>query len=387
MTSLRAKKINSPRILFILTLPPPAHGSNLINKIIWETDWSHYFSCQLLDISDHRDIRNIGHFDLPNIYLALKKAWELRQLLRKSNPDLVYLPIAQNTPAFLRDSLFIHLIQAGRPPHPRIAIHLHGSRFRLFYESSSPVLRVLIRCTLSRVKAAIILSPRFIPIFSPWIKNIYVVPNGLDFVLPAGSKEKRESKPEKMVTITYLSNLLVAKGIVDWLRAIPSLKKKYPQAQFKIAGEIWTEKKDKKRKQQIIQTNLTEVCKLEGVSYLGPVDQEEKQRLLAATDIYVLPSYDEGQPLSLIEAMAASCAIVATSVGAIPDMIEDGRSGLLLPPGVPQLLIEKVCQLIENISERQALARAARARYEKQYTKEAFINRLRETFYLILETG
>jgi len=381
-----------PSILFILTFPPPDHGSTFMNQNLWNSEIQNKFRCFLLDISDHRDLTNIGRIDWHNIFLAIIGAIGLIKILREKKPQLIYLPVSQNLLAFCRDGLYIHLARwfAPRSQRPKIVIHLHGSRFRHFYEEASWWFKLFIQSALRKVDSAIVLSQALSSIFSPWIKKIFVVPNGLDLIAPKSLKEKidslkKETQAEtKIPVVTFLSNLLIAKGILDFLEAIPLVKAQNPDVCFKIAGEIWPPKKQGNQKVSI-EKKLASITALPGVEYLGPVRGEEKIKLLEATDIFVLPSYDEGQPLSLIEAMAAGCAIIATSVGAIPETISDGNEGLLIPPGNPQLLAAKINLLLSDAVLRKRLALRARLRYEKNYTKERFIAKMMETLLTIIK--
>ena len=95
------------KILMILNLPPPYHGSNVANETLWNSKIKESFDCDLLDISDRRSIDNLGKFDLTNVYLALKNICQFIGKLKKTKLDLIYLPVSQNNLAYFRDGLFI----------------------------------------------------------------------------------------------------------------------------------------------------------------------------------------------------------------------------------------------------------------------------------------
>ena len=95
---------------------------------------------------------------------------------------------------------------------------------------------------------------------------------------------------------------------------------------------------------------------------LGFVPHEEVQRLLARAAVVVLPSHREGLPMVLLEAMAHGRAVVATPVGGIPSLVEDGVTGLLVPPGDPKALREAVKRLLADPDLRRRLGEAARAK-------------------------
>ena len=90
--------------------------------------------------------------------------------------------------------------------------------------------------------------------------------------------------------------------------------------------------------------------------------REELSRIMAGTDIFLMSSILEGQPLGVVEAMAYGCPIVTTAVGGIPELIQDGVNGLLCPPEDPQCLAEKIkLMLDDDPALRQRLGTAARA--------------------------
>ncbi|MFV1991746.1 MAG: glycosyltransferase family 4 protein, partial [Acidimicrobiales bacterium] len=91
----------------------------------------------------------------------------------------------------------------------------------------------------------------------------------------------------------------------------------------------------------------------------------ELAQIMRATDIFVVSSILEGQPLSVVEAMSFGCPIVATAVGGIPELIADGINGLLCMPADPECLATKIRVLIDNPNLREDLARAARKTYEQ----------------------
>lgn len=93
--------------------------------------------------------------------------------------------------------------------------------------------------------------------------------------------------------------------------------------------------------------------------WIGP---EERDRVLAASQVFVLPSYDEGLPMALLEAMAVGLVPITTPVGGIPEAVTDGVDGLLVPPGDTAALAAALARVAGDPQDRAALAAAARAR-------------------------
>jgi glycosyltransferase involved in cell wall biosynthesis len=135
------------------------------------------------------------------------------------------------------------------------------------------------------------------------------------------------------------------------------VKKTHPNIEFKVYGE------GELRDELLAKA---ENLGLDGSTiFMGAfTDREELSRIMAGTDIFLLSSILEGQPLAVVEAMAYGCPIVSTNVGGIPELITDGANGLLCLPEKPQCLAEKINLLIDDSASRERLGRAARSFYE-----------------------
>src|SRR5581483_1657315 len=98
----------------------------------------------------------------------------------------------------------------------------------------------------------------------------------------------------------------------------------------------------------------------EHVRFLGYQSQPQVRQLLAATDVFVMTSFAEGVPVVLMEAMASGVPVVATRIAGVPELVEDGISGYLIPPGDAASLTERVRELLANAELRQRLGNAGR---------------------------
>jgi glycosyltransferase involved in cell wall biosynthesis len=93
-----------------------------------------------------------------------------------------------------------------------------------------------------------------------------------------------------------------------------------------------------------------------------------------------LPSYAEGLPMSVLEAMAAGCPVVATNVGGMPDLITNGVDGLLVPPGDPDALAAALQRILRDHAFAQQLGNAARQTIANRYTAERSLERLEQMY-------
>jgi glycosyltransferase involved in cell wall biosynthesis len=169
---------------------------------------------------------------------------------------------------------------------------------------------------------------------------------------------QRSRSEDAPLRITTLARLSVAKGLTYLLEAILRVKETYPASQFRVYG-------DGPLRQELMA--YAEKLGLDGNAiFVGAfTEREELSHIMAQTDIFVMSSILEGQPLSLVEAMAYGCPIVTTSVGGIPEIIQDGVNGLLCKPKNPECLAQKIVTLIENPSLRERLSQMARESYDQ----------------------
>lgn len=158
------------------------------------------------------------------------------------------------------------------------------------------------------------------------------------------------------ICIGFVSRLETAKGVRELLEAYKKLLLSHRNIKLLIAGD------------GSLNQEVTQFAKENpSVSYIGHFSGDIS-KLLTTIDIFVLPSYQEGLPYSVIEACMASCSIVASRVGGIPEIITDQLSGLLIPPNNPNALYHALNELVSNPTKRIEFARNARAVYLEKFT-------------------
>ncbi|RLI52394.1 MAG: hypothetical protein DRP09_18020 [Candidatus Thorarchaeota archaeon] len=191
--------------------------------------------------------------------------------------------------------------------------------------------------------------------------TVKVIYNGVDPVKfnPRRKKEAKEHFSELTdigaPKVLYLSRLVEKKGVNILLRVIPKILKKL-DAHFVFAGPG---KDSYFKKYEIPEKHYT---------FLGYVDHELTPFLYALADIFVLPSFYENFPISILEAMASETAVVSTNVGGIPEMIASGYNGILIPPKDVDSLANALIQLIENDHLRKKIERNARKTILRKFT-------------------
>lgn len=197
-------------------------------------------------------------------------------------------------------------------------------------------------------------------------ERVRFVPNGIPAVPSVGRAEARRAlglDPAAPVVLA-VCELRAQKAVEVLVRAAALLRSGLPHLAVLVAGE-GPERHALTR--LIVETDAP-------VELLGT--RTDVPRLLGAADVAVLSSDFEGSPLSVMEYMAAARPVVATAVGGVPDLIEDGVHGLLVPPRDAQALAEALRSLLSDPDRARALGEQGRERQQREFTLEAMVGRL-----------
>ena len=117
------------------------------------------------------------------------------------------------------------------------------------------------------------------------------------------------------------------------------------------------------------------------MNFLGEVLGERKEEIMVSSDVFVfVPQQGEGQPLVILEAMAAGLPVITCKTGAIEETIVEGQNGFFVEPGNPKQIADKILYLIENRDEISRIGENCRRRYESKYTLDIFIKNLKNVF-------
>lgn len=352
-------------ILFIGPIPPPYHGVSVADNMLLSSDAAKKYNIHVIDTAKGKSIGDIEKLKFKNYINALYSIIEVLIQLLFFRIDEVYVPISQNKRAFIRDSLYIKLAKLFKK---KIIIHLHGGNFKNFYNDSSRLLQKYIYSSLKGVNAAIVLGNSLRYIFKDIVDDskIYVVENGINF--KADSVKKQYSKKKK---ILYLGNLVEMKGVLNIVRAIPSILAVDKNVFFTFVG-AWESRSFKNKVMNIIQNNNLD----EYVSFKGVLTGKDKEGELKESDIFLFPPYcEEGQPLVLIEAMAAGLPIITTNRGCISEMIVHDENGIIIEKNNVEDIVRAVIKLINDMELCKRFSTNNIERYKSYYTQEDFCNR------------
>lgn len=195
-------------------------------------------------------------------------------------------------------------------------------------------------------------------------RRLTTIRNGIDIATFASTPNAKSAARQALglsqhqPIIGCLGNLYPVKGHTHLVQAAAAICRRYPDAVFLFAG--------RGKMLDTLRQQATELEIIGNVRFLG--FRDDTPALLAAMDIFVLPSLSEGLPLSLLEAMAANTPVVASRVGGIPEVISHEQNGLLVEPADANALAQHILRLLDNPTLASTLAARAKTDVTAHYS-------------------
>lgn len=294
---------------------------------------------------------------------ALKGYVAFRRLLRKDRPDLVHVHSSFG-PSFYRKMPFILWSASRGIP---VVNHIHGAEFDAFYENASGAKRKRVRKVYGRCTRLVALSEE-------WAARLQqIVPRERIDVLENYCRIPEEpfDKGRNKKQVLFMGELGERKGCFDIPAVWERVKEKCPGATLVMAGD---------GEMVRVREAFSRKGLVEDVSFPGWVRGKEKERLLCESAVFLFPSYHEGMPMAVLEAMGYGLGIVTTTVGGIPQLIAHGRSGFLEAPGDLAAMAEDVSALIQDEALCRDMGELARKTAEEKYSLKIHLQKLEETY-------
>lgn len=286
------------------------------------------------------------------------------RMLAAGQVGLVHLHVASRA-SFWRKSVFFLLSRLFRKP---VVLHLHGGEFAIFYgNESGPLRRRFISWVFDHAAYVVVLSAKW----KQWVHSISRNPHVDVISNPVIMPESVAAWDSRRGTqVLCLGRLNKGKGSYDLLEAVARLNPATP-IELYLGGDGELDK---------VQQRARELGIADRVHVLGWVQSEAKARELAQASVFVLPSYNEGLPMSVLEAMAAGLPVVSTPVGGIPEAVQDGVEGFLVRPGDVQALADRLQRLATDAELARSMGAAARRKVETDYCAQAVVPRIEKIY-------
>lgn len=307
----------------------------------------------------------------------LKAMLKLYQLIRREKPHLVHLHLLK--------ARFLGGLAAKAAGAPCILETFHGDLFTGYYGSlkTQAILmaeRILGYFVMHKVLAIServrenILRFRVAP-----PRKVTVVPLGLELEkfmhveMFAGKLKAELGIQKNNLLVGIIGRMVPIKGHRYFLQAAREVLRVYPAVSFIVVGD------------GVLRKSLESECRQLGISesvfFLGW--RRDVAKIFADLDIVVMSSLNEGTPVSLIEAMAAGKAVVGTAVGGVPDVIEDGVTGLLVPPEDLRALADSILGLLNDDGLRRVLGERARAAVYPKYDVSRLVADMKDLYFKV----
>ena len=312
-----------------------------------------------------------GHLGMPSVLFvfahALAKFW---YAIRHGDVDLLHLNLAHGGSLY-RKLILARIAHRARIPY---VVHLHGSRFDEFWAGASPVVQRWITLLFADSAAIVVLGrvwERLILRHLPHLQDrITILPNATE-----SHVTRRIGNNSAPVQICFLGLIGERKGTFNLIAALNAIKDE-DDWKATIAGNGEVEK---------CRAQVSELGLVDRITISGWLDAVGVEDLLSRTDIFVLPSTAENLPMSILEAFSFGIAVIATPVGAVPEVIEHGRNGLIVPVGNVGALANALRTLVRNAELRASIGQAAKIDHVNRYDVEVYVRRLAAIWHAAAE--
>jgi glycosyltransferase involved in cell wall biosynthesis len=266
--------------------------------------------------------------------------------------SIVHLNTSLNPRAYWRDLAYLLVARLLRA---RVLYQVHGGALPQCFFAKRPRLTAFLRWTLGLPDLVVVLAKVELDAYRAFVpgQRVVVVPNGIDCA-PYSRVPTVRSRAEHPLRLVYIGRLAREKGLYETLQGMRIARELGVDVHLVLGGD---------GPEAAGLARSARMLGLSGrVTFVGPVFGADKVTLLASADVAILPSYAEGLPYALLEAMAAGVPVLVTPVGAIPDVVTHGIHGLLVRERDGLALGEALASLARDRERLSWMSRACRRR-------------------------
>jgi glycosyltransferase involved in cell wall biosynthesis len=360
------------RVLVSGHLPPPFGGIATYYQALMSSSLPDRIHLRFVQTSSQtRSFTDAGRVTLANIISAWSDCLRFLKAVRSYQPDIAHIATASGS-SFIKHSVCVLM---ARFFGCHVILHPHCS-YKALYANRGKSWQWFFRWVMRRTDGVITLSKE-------WFQLKSILPNCEVHYLPNAINIKQYAKiavdhlendyADRPIKIFYLGYLGRMKGIVDLVDAIGDLNSSIGEISLDLVGGELMKGELEIIRERIRSKHLDQI-----VQIYPPAFGDEKLTFFHKADIFVYPSYDEGMPMAIIEAMASGLPIIATNVGGIPDLVKDEVNGLLVEPGRPDQIsaaLKRLCTEQDlNLSMRGESVRLAAEQYNIELRLPQLIN-------------
>jgi len=284
------------------------------------------------------------------------------KVLIVNRPDIVHVHSSFGS-SFYRKMVFIYMASWAKKP---IINHIHGADFDQFYSNASARKRL-------RIKKVYNLCSKFIVLSEEWKLKISQIVNSSKIevvenfsVLCEEALLQRVNRSSNKIVL-FLGEIGKRKGCYDIPEVIKQVTREIPDVKFVFGGTGDV---------QGIKKILLDLDIERNTSFVGWVRGKEKEKLLKQADIFFLPSYHEGMPMAILDAMGYGLPVISTNVGGIPKLVHAGENGFIFEPGDIKSYSEAITNLFHNDEKLKTYSKRSFALVKDQYSLNNSLSKL-----------
>jgi glycosyltransferase involved in cell wall biosynthesis len=350
------------KILVIGAFPPPTGGMETVMEQMFSI---HIKGCQLIamNVAKNKIIKSNILFNFINfVYRCLKLIF----ILVTKKPYLVHIHISTDR-GFWQKAIYHKIAKLFRK---KTVSHMHGAEFKEFYNKLNPKNRKRVKNVLNETDAIIVLSKSWKNYYSKITDNkkIFIIKNAVEEI---DNAQYHRIYPKSQFIVLFLSRICQRKGAYDLIETIKKINKK--NVKFVFVGPYENKEEFFKKVKEL---KIKDKCE-----FVGEILGKERFKYFASADLFVLPSYAEGLPVAILEAMSFGLPIISTTVGAIPEVVKK-ENGLLITPGNKDELYEALKKILSSNIDIDKISRNNKKLIQKEYALTKFQHNLEKVYYL-----
>ena len=290
-----------------------------------------------------------------SLWILAKALGRILQGRLSGNLAGVHVNVAERLSLFRKGAVVVLCRTIGIP----VVLHLHAAKLPHFYQKMSRPLKGLTRWIFSLPASCLVLGDKARQFVIQDLKvpdsQVEIIINGV----PEPVYTRRADEKKRVMQVLFLGNLSERKGVSDFLQslALPGFESIPMQVTLAGGGNV-----------PFYQTVARQLGIDGFVRFMGWTDQQQVAQLMAQADVLVLPSYDEGLPLVILEALSNGVAVICTPVGEIPSLLSDGVNACFVRAGNVSEIAKSLQQVLMDSSYRGALELGGRALYEQRFS-------------------
>ena len=358
-------------------MPPPVHGASMVGQYIHDSQLiNSSFDCHYVNLAVATRLEDVGKGGWHKAKGVLKKLMEVRKAVKSVKPDLVYItPNSAGIP-FYKDFITVMMLKMMGQ---KVVMHFHNKGVETRQDKWLD--NWMYKHYFKGVKL-ILLADALYEDVKKYVKreDVFVCSNAIPAISNANGVTVNSNH---VPHILWLTNIMKTKGIMEYLSALKILKDKGVKFQADFVGGLTKEMSGDEFDSALSMMGLNGCC-----TYYGPKYGDDKYSFFSQADVFVLPSYTEAFPVSILEAMQFALPVVASNVGGVSAEVEEGVSGFLLGGEQPIMLntfrpdvceiADKLQVLLTDTDLRHKMGSAGREKFEREFTLEVFEKRMVE---------